>query len=1155
MQFVLGDKFKTLTQAVRAKLLHEGGGNGVLSGYVEIEFDNSDKRLPIESETVRLRRTIGTQKDDYQLNGSARSRNEVMEMLESAGFSRSNPYYIVPQGRIARLTNASDEERLGVLKEIAGLETYENRRMRSKQILDKTEQHLGDVRESISSIRVRIQDLQEETKALEEFRVKDSEKRDLEYFIRDKQLRTVIRYVEKTTAEKDQFASEFDAVKEEYETLQANISDLDEACRAIERRSEMQEEQSTAFACELAQLEEQRAELSLEMSRAQSYAKMGDVSHLDLGKKARDIDELIKQTEHKVRSLKPEFEQLSDREKGLREQLSIASQQLAQLQFKESQMNSFANKSERDAFLRKEMEQLQSLQGSVQTNVNGLAEESTAAKIRLEELREKTILENERLSALKTAERTESEEYTAAAAKQRDLKDELSQLWRQEKNADGEVKWIKEELDKQQRILDEAMGRELALGLQSVRKLVEGGTQLAGHVYGPLYDLINIREQFQLAAEITAGTSLFHVVVDTDETAAKLLERKKAAGLPGKVTIMPLNRLNPPVHSYPQNTDSVVPLISCIECNESLYEPAVRQVFGKMLVCEKLEIATEFARNTPFNTVTLGGDRVNTSGVMTGGYMDSRKSRWAVVEKQRETRKEFMRLNELLTQIKTQVLNKQQEITANSNDILQLKQQLDGSRSQATASADLLIRYKHDEEMLIKTQQALERRQEEYAGEIQQITGQIDSYLKEEMSEFRNTLTETELAQINELSVRVADLKQQVQSVFQNRAQVEGDLQGLQMELDGRLYRTRDEIARETNQLDQGVERPVGDVASLKATLKQVELSLRKLRSDMNALDSSTKKQQAELQQLQAKRQALSKAVAEMSGTLSEHETRMAEVAAKLTEYVNRRNQLSKELSTVGLVDIDRLNEEYEGVEVAALLDRMRKVEEDIKRLGKVNRSAINQYESCTASEAEITRKLHELEQSQQSIQGLIETLDEQKNEVIMRTFDSVRENFATIFKRLVPAGRGELELRWRDEDAATADQVNLEMCEGVGINVSFNSEEDEQLHIQQLSGGQKTLCALTLLFAIQLCDPAPFYLFDEIDAALDKPYRSAVSEMLYELSHQGDKPCQFICTTFHGEMLQVADKFYGVRFDNKTSVVREIDQAQALEFVNENAN
>lgn len=212
------------------------------------------------------------------------------------------------------------------------------------------------------------------------------------------------------------------------------------------------------------------------------------------------------------------------------------------------------------------------------------------------------------------------------------------------------------------------------------------------------------------------------------------------------------------------------------------------------------------------------------------------------------------------------------------------------------------------------------------------------------------------------------------------------------------------------------------------------------------------------------------------------------------------------------------------------------------------------------------------MDDSQASIQELVEVLDQRKDEAIERTFKQVSKEFASIFERLVPAGRGRLVIQRKTdqrvrEDGESDDEAreNVENYTGVGISVSFNSKHDEQQRIQQLSGGQKSLCALALVFAIQQCDPAPFYLFDEIDANLDAQYRTAVAQMLEEISTQqsegdGDgegeegegsgMSGQFICTTFRPEMLLVADKCYGVTFHNKTSKIDTVSRKEALQFV-----
>jgi structural maintenance of chromosome 3 (chondroitin sulfate proteoglycan 6) len=189
--------------------------------------------------------------------------------------------------------------------------------------------------------------------------------------------------------------------------------------------------------------------------------------------------------------------------------------------------------------------------------------------------------------------------------------------------------------------------------------------------------------------------------------------------------------------------------------------------------------------------------------------------------------------------------------------------------------------------------------------------------------------------------------------------------------------------------------------------------------------------------------------------------------------------------------------------------------------------------------------------------------LDQRKDEAIARTFRQVAKEFRQVFQQLVPIGQGRLiinrrsdvDVHGRDDDnqSGTDDEEETQAKNagkvaeytGVSIAVSFNSKHDEQQKIGQLSA---------LIFAIQKCDPAPFYLFDEIDANLDAQYRTAVAEMLSRLSGQGgskkDGGGQFICTTFRPEMVLVADRCYGVSYSNKTSSIDVVEREAALDFV-----
>jgi structural maintenance of chromosome 3 (chondroitin sulfate proteoglycan 6) len=253
------------------------------------------------------------------------------------------------------------------------------------------------------------------------------------------------------------------------------------------------------------------------------------------------------------------------------------------------------------------------------------------------------------------------------------------------------------------------------------------------------------------------------------------------------------------------------------------------------------------------------------------------------------------------------------------------------------------------------------------------------------------------------------------------------------------------------------------------------------------------------------------------------------------------------------------------------LVSEIDKVHKALRKYSHVNKKAFQQYELFTQKREHLTNRRGELNISRDAIENLVEVLDQRKDEAISRTFKQVSKYFQEVFVQLVPAGTGRLIIQRRsdrearrgvhgsddEEDGATGrtnGRTSVENYTGVGIAVSFNSKHDEQQRIQQLSGGQKALCALALVFAIQQCDPAPFYLFDEIDANLDAQYRTAVAEMLRKLSGKGGESGegggQFICTTFRPEMVLVADKCYAVSYSKNASKIDVFNREGALAFV-----
>jgi len=232
---------------------------------------------------------------------------------------------------------------------------------------------------------------------------------------------------------------------------------------------------------------------------------------------------------------------------------------------------------------------------------------------------------------------------------------------------------------------------------------------------------------------------------------------------------------------------------------------------------------------------------------------------------------------------------------------------------------------------------------------------------------------------------------------------------------------------------------------------------------------------------------------------------------------------------------------------------------EQLKQFSHVNQKALDQYVNFTEQREQLQRRRAELDAGDQKIMELISVLDQRKDESIERTFKGVARHFREVFSELVQGGHGYLVMmKKKDGDAGDDDndedgprdpdpEGRIEKYIGVKVKVSFTGKGETQ-SMKQLSGGQKTVVALTLIFAIQRCDPAPFYLFDEIDAALDPQYRTAVGNMIRRLADMAET--QFIATTFRPEIAKVADKIYGVTHKNRVSYINVVTKEQALDFI-----
>ena len=685
------------------------------------------------------------------------------------------------------------------------------------------------------------------------------------------------------------------------------------------------------------------------------------------------------------------------------------------------------------------------------------------------------------------------------------------------------------------------MDRDTSRGIAAVRR-IKRQYNLDG-VYGTLAELLEVNESHRTAVEVTAGNSLFHYVVDNDDTATKVLEvlqRERS----GRVTFMPLNRLRPKPVKLPQSADAV-PILEKIK-RSAEHERAFQQVFGKTIVCPNLQVAAQYARSHGVSAITVDGDRSDKKGALTGGFYDPRRSRLEAVKNVAKWRRDHESHKARSDEIRRELDRIDQEITravGEAQRVEQKRQQLESSygplRAELRAKETLLERQNGDLEGKKRSVEAMD-------ASLKEIGEQLSSFESELASDFKKSLTREEEQRLEQLNASVQALRKQYAEIGTGRSELEARKSVMEVELRENLRPRLDQLKR------QELENLEGGGGASSSNVKEKQRELRRIDKTIQAADRKLKEteragEQAaqQLSELEQGRTEKQRQQEEIARQIERHQKRMERSMAKKALLTEKASECSRNIRDLGVLPEEAF-EKYEntpsnsvsrcsllpclrilgscfwfppgqkrpqdwsktrkrnlttdqrgwlGFLYSKIVKRLHKVNESLKKYGHVNKKAFEQYNNFTRQRDTLTKRRAELESSQRSIVDLIDILDQRKDEAIERTFKQVSREFANIFERLVPAGRGRLIIQRKadrraaaaaaavaaahahahaqandgddsdeddDDDEDEQEQVrdrrkSVENYTGVGITVSFNSKDDEQQRIQQLSGGQKS--------------------------------------------------------------------------------------------------
>ena len=1177
IRFVLSDDYSNLKREERQGLIHQGSGGSVMSASVEIVFHDPDHSMILPSgvlsrgdDEVTIRRTVGLKKDDYQLNDRNVTKGDIVRMLETAGFSMNNPYNIVPQGKIVALTNAKDKERLQLLEDVVGAKSFEVKLKASLKKMEETEQKKIQINKEMGELNSKLSEMEQERKELEKYNELERNRKIYQFTLYDRELNEVINQMERldgdynnTVYSSEQYIQELDKREDMIDQVSKKLSSI-EASLKIKNATDLQQAKLRE-----SEISQKLTNVNVKIKDVQQQIESnGEQRNLDSAT-LKEIKSIIEQRKQKLSKILPRYQELTKEEAMYKLQLASLQQKQRDLILKKGEYARFKSKDERDTWIHSEIEELKSsiqnlneLESQLQMDRTSLRKQYSAIDEEIEELIDS-------INGPDTKGQLEDFDSELIHLKQKlsESLDTRKELWRKEQKLQTVLETLLSDVNQNQRNVNETMSRSLANGIINVKEITEKLKISPESVFGTLGELIKVNDKYKTCAEVIGGNSLFHIVVDTEETATLIMnELYRMKG--GRVTFIPLNRLSLDSDvKFPSNTTTQIqftPLIKKIKY-EPRFEKAVKHVFGKTIVVKDLGQGLKLAKKHKLNAITLDGDRADKRGVLTGGYLDQHKrTRLESLKNLNESRSQHKKILEELEFVRNELNDIDTKIDQVNGNIRKVSNDRESVLTNIEIYRTSLNTKKNEKLILEESLNAIILKLEKLNTNRTFAQEKLNTFENDLLQEFDSELSKEEKERLESLTKEI--------SAAHNKLNITSDaLEGITTTIDSLNAELESKLIPQENDLESKMSE-VGDafIFGLQDELKELQLEKESVEKQHENAVLELSTVQREIESLIAEETNNKKLLEKANNQqrlllkkLDNFQKSVEKTMIKKTTLVTRREELQQRIREIGLLPEDALVNDFSDITSDQLLQRLNDMNTEISGLKNVNKRAFENFKKFNERRKDLAERASELDESKDSIQDLIVKLKQQKVNAVDSTFQKVSENFEAVFERLVPRGTAKLIIHRKNDNANDHDEsidVDMDaesnesqngkdneiMYTGVSISVSFNSKQNEQLHVEQLSGGQKTVCAIALILAIQMVDPASFYLFDEIDAALDKQYRTAVATLLKELS----KNAQFICTAFRTDMLQVADKFFRVKYENKISTVIEVNREEAIGFI-----
>ena len=1091
--------------------------------YVAITLDNSDHQLAIDYEEVTVaRRLYRSGESEYLINGAACRLKDVNELFYDTGIGKEG-YSIIGQGQIDKILSGKPEEKRELFDEAAGIVKFKRRKAAAQKKLEEEKQNLIRVKDILSELEKQVGPLEKQSEKAKVYLKKKEELKHLDvnlFLLENEKIRQQIEGLEESIeiASKDLHLSrtDYDKIKEEFESVQEQLEQLEVSLE--ETRSSLSD---TGIL---------RGKLEGEIKVLEEQIKSALANRQHLENRYSSVYKIIEERKEEEKGI---LTQKAKIEKEIKEAGIVkeeASNLLLSLQGKIEEINQQIETGKNSII------QALNDRATIKAKAGGLDTMMEQLKIKKAELTSKMF-------TARTEEEKQQELILSLQKEFEEINDNIKEYHKQQEKKEEELEGVKEELtaldqklrDTQVSYHQEKSKLDALSNLTeryegyggSVKRVMEQKEQEEG-IVGVVADIIKVEKRYETAIEIALGGNIQNIVTKDEDTAKKMIDflKKQKAG---RATFLPLTSIqNPQQFKTPQvlEEEGVLGMAHELVETKKEYENVAKAMLGRIVVVDHVDHAVKIAKKYDYGIrmVTLEGELLVPGGAISGGTFKNNSN---LLGRRREMESLQEKVNQCLKEI-DDLLNK---IEDTKKDRTKKRLELEEIKS---ALQQEFIR---QNTARLNVNSAKERQKETSrdAGSIQEETFAVEQQLQEIIKNKEQILEELTISQEREKQVEEEILKsQEVLEELRKKESVQLSVVSEQ------------EVEMEKILQREGFEQT--NLTRVEAELERSLTELEEIQKGITATGEEKENKQHQIEEIQKTIEASHSCQSEAELRMKEMTAQREELAVKQKAFFTNREKMSEKITSLDKEvyrlttqkeryteslqsQINYMWEEYEITlhDAGAIRDPqlndltvmkrdIAALKDGIRRLGDVNVNAIEDYKNVMERFTFLKTQHDDLVEAETTLLGIIQELDTAMKKQFEEKFAQISGEFDKVFKELFGGGKGTLELM-EEEDILEA-----------GIRIIAQPPGKKLQNMMQLSGGEKALTAIALLFAIQNLKPSPFCLLDEIEAALDENNVARYAKYLHKLT----KHTQFIVITHRRGTMERADRLYGITMQEK---------------------